>query len=320
MDRKAIFRDVAATLNKTGFFMNADVSIQNPIFDIVARRDDDLFLIKVLENIDAFNKERAQVLLSISTVLKAVPLVVGHHSCNRKLEDGVLYERYGVTIVNENTLMEFLYEGAPPLVFAGPGGYYASIDGGTMRETRISKGLSLKDVSRKLGVSVRTVQMYEEGMSASVDIAADIEELLEAEIVKPLDIFSKPSPPEEAERPEFAVPKGELHKLIYLTFREVGYDVLPVVKCPFEALTSDKKERMITGIKADKCTKVVLTKRARIISSLSDVTESESVIFILDRMRDMPDNLEGIPIIGKNEMDKIEDPGSLIDLIYDRRE
>ena len=33
----------------------------------------------------------------------------------------------------------------------------------------------------------------------------------------------------------------------------------------------------------------------------------------------MPNNIAGIPIIGKNEIDDI-DTGALIDLIYDRRE
>ena len=251
--------------------------------------------------------------------MNATALMVGDHSCNRPLDDGVVYERYGITIVNPNTIIEFLYEGAPPLVFAGPGGYYASIDGKAMRETRIARGMSLKDLASKLGVSVRAVQMYEEGMSASVDIAADIEDLLNNEIVHPLDIFSRPDKGYKIEGLITDKPESDLHKTIYSMFQSAGYDVVPVVKCPFEALTTDKKERIITGIKIEKTSKGMLTKRARIIHSISDVTESESVIFIMTTRSDLPDNIVGIPISGKHEMDDL-DTGALIDLIYDRRE
>ena len=46
-------------------------------FDIVARRDDRLLIIKILSNVDAFSKENADEMSVLAEALGASPLLVG---------------------------------------------------------------------------------------------------------------------------------------------------------------------------------------------------------------------------------------------------
>jgi putative transcriptional regulator len=89
--------------------------------------------------------------------------------------------------------------------------------------------------------------------------------------------------------------------------------VVPTAHCPFDALTKDNKILIITGIsKQDKRTAV----KARIINDLSKITEQYSVIFLEKRLR--TENLEGTPIIHKEELKNIDDSDDILTLIYER--
>ena len=60
----------------------------------------------------------------------------------------------------------------------GRSGSTVNIDGDMLSQARKDQGLSLAELSRKVGVSPRTIQMYEGGMSASVEVACAIEDIL----------------------------------------------------------------------------------------------------------------------------------------------
>jgi predicted transcriptional regulator len=70
---------------------------------------------------------------------------------------------------------------------------------------------------------------------------------------------------------------------------------------------------IITGIsKQDKRT----AAKARIINNLSKITEQYSVIFLEKRLS--KENLEGTPIIHKEELKKIDDSDDILTLIFER--
>ena len=71
--------------------------------DLIARRGDELLLIRVLGNIDALREESAKEFLRLAAVLRAHPIIVGAHSKRGPLERGVVYRRYSIPAVSFET-------------------------------------------------------------------------------------------------------------------------------------------------------------------------------------------------------------------------
>ncbi len=49
-----------AVLAKAGFDVSSTIELRSICFDIVGRRKDELLIIKVLSNVDAFSRENAE--------------------------------------------------------------------------------------------------------------------------------------------------------------------------------------------------------------------------------------------------------------------
>src|SRR3989442_9381333 len=127
-------------------------------------------MVKVLLNVDSFSKQGAEELRMIATSLKGAPLLIGERSGAGSLEDGVIYARSGVPILSRQTFIDFFEEGVPPFIFSAPGGLYVKLDGEALRRARDAKQISLGALAEVAGVSRRAIQMYLEGMSATIDI------------------------------------------------------------------------------------------------------------------------------------------------------
>src|SRR5436309_587246 len=80
MKRDRVLEETRRGLAKTGFFLSRPHGERGLCFDFVARRDDTLVIVKVLQNVDALNKETAHELLEVARILEASPLVVGERS------------------------------------------------------------------------------------------------------------------------------------------------------------------------------------------------------------------------------------------------
>ena len=70
MGRKQLVDEVRDVLAKTGFYLSEKQDTRGLSFDIVARRDDQLILVKVLQNVDAFAKQNADELRLLATTLE----------------------------------------------------------------------------------------------------------------------------------------------------------------------------------------------------------------------------------------------------------
>ena len=153
--------------------------------------------------------------------------------------------------------------------------------------------------------------MYEEGMSAMVDVAVRLENFLGEPVVLPIDPFSYASetPDEEIEFDMFE----DFEKNVFAKLNEIGYRVVPILKCPFNALTKDKKTLILTGVERYAMS---LVKKAHIVTNLSKVTEKHSVFFVDYSEKQ---NLEGTPLISIGELKKINDPEKIVELILERK-
>jgi putative transcriptional regulator len=209
------------------------------------------------------------------------------------------------------TFEEHVLEGVPPFVYAAPGGLYVRLDGDLIRQIREQRNISLGTLAEAAGVSRKAIQMYESGMGAMIEIAAKIEEFLNEPIVVPLNPFSYNL---EIAKTLRTFDKFEgLNRDVFEMLKELGYSVVPTIRCPFDALASDEELLLLTGIGENP---VMTERKARIVGNISRVTEKKSVIFI--QQKTSLKEIEGTPLITKDELRRADDADDVLELILQR--
>jgi putative transcriptional regulator len=315
MNRKEVTKEVADVLSHLGFLVSEPHTIRSISFDIVARKDDVLLIVKVLGNVDAFNKVNAKELQILANLLQGSPFIIGLKSSTSEIEDGVVYFRHGIPIISMGTFKEFFIEEVPPFVFAAPGGLYVHIDGELLRKIRERNNLSLGALAEVAKVSRRSIQLYESGMGAMMDAALRIEEFLKTPIILPIDPLSSYAKTED-EIPQWIDSFDGflgLEKDIFNQLNALGYNIMPTTKSPFDAVTKDQKTLILTSVEHMDGT---LKKRAKVVTNISQVVEKHSVIFV-EKSKKLC--LEGTPLIGKKELKKIDDTEGVLELILERK-
>ncbi|MBU0496932.1 MAG: transcriptional regulator [Candidatus Thermoplasmatota archaeon] len=317
MDRATLLQETRNILSQAGFYVSDLYALHLSGFDLVARRDDTLLIVKILTNVDALSEEFAEELKTLSSVLKAGVILIGNHDGEGILEDNVIYYRFGIPALTNDTLQNHLLEGMPLTAYAGPGGLYINIDEKKLRRIRQERNISLGSFARHVKVSRRTVQMYEDGMNARLDIAYRIEELLQTSITQPFELIHRhyhretPTP----SLPTTAVDKFREFELeIFKMLQEIGYKIIPVGKCPFDAFSKDRQHILLTCIQEYNQR---LLQRAEIMSSLARIIERNAVL-ITDK-ETTKHNLSGTPLITRHEFKKINDPDDVLKLIRERQ-
>lgn len=316
MSRQELLNELRETLANAGFYVSELCSMRPIGFDLVARRDNSLLIIKVLTNINALSEDVAHELRKLSELLQGCPLLIGEKKGKEGIEDDVVYDRFGIQAISNNTLKNHLLEGVPLEVYAAPGGLYVNLDNEKIKEFRKEQKLSLGSFARSLRVSRRTVQMYEDGMNASLEIAFRIENLMGTNATVPIDILNKSFIKKRIlSRPPHVDPKGfrDFQKEIFSKLKKMGYRVIPMERAPFEAVSQDKKKVLLTCV--DRYDKKILRK-AHVVSSISKITEKQAVLIIDKEIRKK--NIEGTPIVLKEELKKTRDPEELLELILER--
>lgn len=312
MQREELINAVRDALIKSGFTPSKPLNMRSISFDIVARRDKSLLLIKILSNVDAFSKDNADELKTLSEALSASPLLIGERSSSGEIEEGIVYSRFSVPIVSIKTFSDLLCENVPPFIFAAPGGLYVKLDNELLRKIREDKSISLGTLAEVAGVSRRTIQMYEAGMGAMIDAAIRLEEFLNEPILIPIDPLSYKA--EQTEQPKVDVEKCDpFTREIYKVLINMGYAIRPMQKAPFEALMVDKEVLILTGLGKDE-SKVM--EKARVVHDISNITGKESVIFI-EKFRSKQ-SIGGTALIGKDELHKIDESVKLRRLVIER--
>ncbi|RLF55466.1 MAG: transcriptional regulator [Thermoplasmata archaeon] len=312
MERLRILQEVKEILRGAGFQVSEECNFKDVGFDLFARRDNKLIILKVLTNIDAFNEQTAKELKTLAYALRASLILVGERDGSSKLEDDVVYFRNGVPTITPTTLRNYLVYNLPVQVYAAPGGFYVKIEGERLREERERKNLSRGDLARLLHVSRRAIKMYEEGMDARVEIAALMEEVLDPSIIRDLDLL-KPMRSRGIGRDVKDIEwLYNFQKEMLSIIERIGYKVIPVRRCLFDAVSKERRNIILTSVRRYDFS---LRKRARIMSSIAKVTGKHAVI-LTDR--DERKNIEGTPTISRRELIRIRDPEEILDVIMER--
>jgi putative transcriptional regulator len=316
MSRTALVGNITAMLADADFLVSDRCSVRPKSFDLAARRGDDLVLLKVLGNIDAFNPETGAELRRLGEYLSATPMVIGLRTRNEDLKPGVVYFRHGVPVFNPDTAYDLFVEEVPPLIYAAPGGLYVSIDGDLLADEREERGWSLGRLATELGVSRRTVSKYEDGMNASIEVAIQLEELFDQPFSNPVSVLDGAEEVHDADpvpdEPD-ADPDDE-HVLTVLA--EAGFDVHPTTRSPFKAVSKATDRRASDVLTGHSSFTESAEKRAELMSSIGRVTKTRSVYFTAEQTK--RESVDGTAIVSCAELAGMSDPESIRELIRER--
>ena len=314
MTRTALIENLTAMLQDAGFMVSDRCSTRPKSFDIAARRNEELLLVKVLANIDAFDGPTGREMRRLGAYLGGTPLLIGLRSRDEELKPGVVYFRHGVPVLNPDAALELFVHDVAPLIYAAPGGLYVNIDGDILADEREERGWSLGRLATELGVSRRTVSKYEDGMNASVEVATRLEEMFDGDLTSPVSVLDGAEDIRDAEpTPEDPEVTPEDEPIVAVLTR-VGFEVHPTERAPFNAVSEDTEhaDHLLTGHSA--FTEAAV-KRARIMSSLGHITRTRAVYFVDDATRTSVDDTA---IIEREELEDIDDPDEFRDMVGER--
>ena len=307
LTRSQMLHNIENLLTSQGF-KTSDIYEQGS-FDIVARKNLVILLIKTFVNIDSINEHNAHEMKQLANIFLASPIIICEKSRNGPLEDGVIYERYEIPTICFETLKNMILYNEYPEILADRGGYFVKIDGNVIKQYREEYSLSLKDLASLAHVSRATMYKYENGIvRANTETAMILEEILNTKVTLDIDLLKQP----QKENVEFNNSEHDLSKL--------GYGVLSTNKSPFDAVAKMKstdESPLIANVEKNR-TEKTLKRMAIPLKDLSMITASEP-IFIINNEK-IRESIGTIPVIKSWELKEFENSKELIKMIKERKE
>lgn len=307
LTRSQLLHNIEKLLTSQGF-KTSDIYDQGS-FDIVARKNLQILLLKTFQNIDSINEQNAHEMKQLANIFLASPIIIGEKSRNGLLEDGVVYERYEIPTISFETLKSMILYGESPEILADRGGYFVKIDGNVIKQYREEYSMSLKDLASLAHVSRATMYKYENGIvRANTETAMILEEILNTKVTLDIDLLQP-----QKEEIKYTDDVNDLSKL--------GYGVISTNKSPFDAVakmkSSDKHSPLMANVEKNR-TEKTLKRMAIPLKDLSMVTTSEPV-FIINNDK-IKESIGSIPVIKSWELKEFENSKELLKIIKERKE
>ncbi len=324
--RTQLIQEVTSNLEEAGFDISTQCIVRPSCFDLVARRGEQLVLVKALTNIDAFTKKDAMSLQLVAQFFDAVPLIVGKKTRRGILDEGVVYRRYGVPTVAPHSFQSMVVQEEKPREFIQRGGRFVSIDGAKLKEVRLSRSMTQEELADCMQVSARAILAYEkDDMDVSAEVADRLENELEidlADLVIPVDLLSKTVvhrdlPQSTTSSPPSADDETEgIRRRVNDFFEKLGMSVWWTDRAPFHAVAREDGPPLMSGVGSIRSW--TLQKRMEIMKSVSKVTESDAVVIVEEGQTE--DYEANLPVIRQLELDDIDKPRELKKIIDERSE
>lgn len=269
-------------LLKEGFTVK---SLIRTCFDLLARKQDKILLIKVLEDANAVSKEHVDEMNRVSSYIGAVPVIMAEKAGN-KLEDNILYTRFNLYTLNFTTFVNSI-KNKFPFVKRTQAGYTVSIAGNKLRKKREEMGFSLNFLSKKVGVTNRMIDKYEKGDSEiTITKATKIYDIFGHKVFNEINIFSGNTRIESKHDSDFSK-----------KYIELGFEASDTNKSPFDVIARKDDELILTGVG---------DKARPDFSSLSKLLDADNLVIFKEKR---PKN---IPAVTREEFLEFEKANQLI--------
>lgn len=298
LDRPFLVGKVVNSLLKEGY----EVLLTEGAFDIVAKRDQ-IFILKVLPNIDALKEDQAMSLRAVSYFMAAYPIIISARNNRENLDHDMVYSRFGVSVMTPYLFEETLKDGDMSVMQSAKGRHTMEIDSDLLRSRRKELGMTLEDLSQKVGISKKALYEIE---NRRVNPTEDTVEKLESIIVRDLKTPYNPKPAPMT----YLKPKTSFQSRVGRELKRMGIDNSPVYSAPFDVVG---KEDFILITKSNpKNTE----KEVTMVKKFSGMLSTKAM-FVAKKYTSI--KIDGVPVILESELTDI---GSSKDLkkIIDEKE
>jgi len=157
-------------------------------------------------------------------------------------------------------------------------------------------------------------------VSTTIDIALKLEEFLDITLIEPLEFLkSEADEPPEITESGIEDAASSLERYILSILEEIGLEIFATSHAPFSAVSlsqskrRDENVRILMGISSYT---EQMVKRAKILSSLSHVTKTQSVFVVSGSVKRI--QIEDTVLVAKEELKKIKDPEEFTCVIEER--
>ncbi len=260
-------------------------------FDILARRRNDLLVIKVVNDANKITPTAAQGMKRISKFFGALPIIIANEIDGSEIEDDIVYSKFNIPVLNEETFEKMLRENAP-LIYVTKGGIYVKLNSSKLRKSREALGLTRGDFARLLGTSRKTIINYEHGLyDATIFVAAKIEEIIGIEVFEKLSIKSL--------KKHFISQKIKQKNIYYQNrfrnknlsiftsiLRELGFSSISFLKTPFKAgaKLENRKFKLVIDLE-DK--EIITREREEMLVDVAEITCSKAILITKREKKDL---------------------------------
>jgi putative transcriptional regulator len=276
--KKNLLEEVGIFLFRNGY----TVKNIRGCFDILARKEEKILLIKILEDANAISEQFAKEMQRISNYVTASPLVISEKA-GILLKDNIIYSRFGVYTFNFETFKNCI-NNKMPFVKSTRAGATATVDGRKLKQSMDEQGLSLGKLSSKLGVSKKMIQKYESNVSElTLNKAFKLYDIFGDKVFNKINVFS------------ISGSAPESNSMYSKKYKTLGFDASDLKKVPFDIIAKKDSELILTDI----------GEKAK-SSSLSKLLDADELVIFKKKK---PKN---IPALTKEEFLEFESANELI--------
>lgn len=269
-------------LLKKGFIVK---SLTRSCFDILARNESAILLVKVLEDANSISREYAEEMISLASYISASPVIVSDKA-GARLQDNVVYVRLGMWTISPNTFFSAI-NSKLPFIRSNQAGLTACLDSAKLREKREEFGYSINSMSKMFGVSSRMVFNYENSDSeVTINTALKMHRVFGDNVFSEINIFEARS-----------APHSKCSTDVGNKYIQMGFEAIDTKKTPFKVIAKKDREIILTEV-GDR-----INPDAKSLSKLIDADN----LVIFDKKKP-----KGMPSITRKEFFEFEEANELI--------
>ena len=253
-------------------------------FDVLARKETRILLIKILEDANSISEIYAQQMNHVAAYIGASPLVIAEKA-GAKIYDNIVYARFGIYTLNFNTFRSSV-ENKFPFIKSDHAGLTAHVIGDKIKKIREDMGISLGDISRKVGVSKKMIQKYEKGEAdVTVNKALKIYDIFGHRVFDKINIFETPL--------KGGVASSEVGK----RYNKLGFESIDTRKVPFDVMAKKEKELILTKVGDESSAQ---------LDSLAKLIDADKLVIFKKKKP------KGVPALTKEEFMEFEKAKELV--------
>lgn len=231
--KQTLLDKVNIFLLKKGFTIK---NLARACFDVLARKDNQILLIKVLEDANSISRQYSDEMGTVAAYINASPLIIAEKAGNQ-LEDNIVYSRFDIYTLNFSTFFNCV-NNRFPFIKRGKAGLTASVIGKKLKEKREELDYSLNALSKKIGVTSRMVMKYEnENSEVTINRAMKIYNMFGHQVFNEVDVFR-----------QHRQPQSKFETEVSRKYIELGFDANETKKTPFDIIARKDDEIILTEV------------------------------------------------------------------------